>query len=40
MYGMIPKENTEKCDKAPPVNKSNMFIATPLSANDSANLLN
>ena len=28
---MMPSENTEKFDSAPPVNRSSMVIATPVS---------
>ena len=34
MYGMMPSENTEKFDSAPPVNRSSMVMDTPpLSVN-------
>ena len=40
MYGMMPNENTEKFDSAPPVNRSSMVMDTPpLSVNWVANSL-
>ena len=37
---MMPSENTEKFDSAPPVNKSSIVMDTPESWNEFANSLN
>ena len=37
---MMPSENTEKCERAPPVNKSSMVIETPEFEKEFANSLN
>ena len=37
---MMPNENTEKFESAPPVNKSSMVMDTPESWNESANSWN